>query len=49
MLGRRVYGATALIELENGGYLVAGFIEHINGISCDAILLRTDAEGWVEE
>lgn len=49
LLGSGVYGALALIELEDGGYLVAGFIEIINGVSCDAILLRTDSGGWVEE
>jgi hypothetical protein len=49
LLGSGVYGASALIELEDGGYLVAGFIEIINGVSCDAILLRTDADGRVGE
>jgi outer membrane protein assembly factor BamB len=44
-----VYGGMALIELEDGGYLAAGFIQIINGRSYDAILLRTDAEGWVGE
>jgi hypothetical protein len=38
-----------LIDLEDGGYLVAGFIEFVNGLSCDAILLRTGPEGWVGE
>lgn len=49
LVGRAVYGAKALIELEDGGYLVAGFIQLINGRSYDAVLLRTDAEGWVGE
>jgi Tol biopolymer transport system component len=43
---RTVYGGMALIELE-GGYLVAGLIQLINGRSYDAILLRTDVEGRV--
>ena len=42
-----VYGGMALTELEDGGYLVAGLINLINGRSYDAILLRTDSEGWV--
>jgi WD40 repeat protein len=46
--GETVYGVEALIELEEGGYLVAGLIQIINGRSYDAFLLRTDAEGWVE-
>ena len=50
LLGQQtVYGAMALIELEDGGYLVAGLIQLINGRSYDAIILRTDPEGWVEE
>ena len=44
-----VYGGMALIELEDGGYLVAGLIQIVNGRSYDAIILRTDAEGWVEK
>ncbi len=44
-----VYGGMALAELEDGGYLVAGLIQIINGRSYDAILLRTDAEGRVGE
>jgi len=44
-----VYGGMALTELEEGGYLVAGLIQLIGGRSYDAILLRTDAEGWVGE
>ena len=49
LVGKTVYGADGLIELEDGGYLVAGFIQIINGRSYDAILLRTDAEGRVGE
>ena len=45
----RVHGAPALIELEDGGFLIAGFIQISNGRSYDAILLRTDAEGYVNE
>lgn len=39
----------ALTELEDGGYLVAGLIQRVNGRSYDAIRLRTDSEGWVGE
>ena len=49
LVGQSVYGATALIELESGGFLVAGFVQIINGRSYDAIILRTDAEGRVHE
>jgi dipeptidyl aminopeptidase/acylaminoacyl peptidase len=49
LVGQTVHGAMALLELEDGGYLVAGLIQLINGRSYDAILLRTDAEGWVGE
>ena len=43
-----VYGGMALLELEDGGCLVAGLIQIINGRSYDAIILRTDAEGQTE-
>ncbi len=49
LVGEVVYGAEALIELPDGGYLIAGLIQITNGRSYDAILLRTDAEGWVAE
>jgi hypothetical protein len=50
LLGQQiVYGAMALIELEDEGYLVAGLIQLVNGRSYDAILLRTGAEQRVEE
>jgi len=49
LAGQAVHGAEALIELEDRGYLVAGFIQLVNGRSYDAILLRTDAEGRVGE
>jgi hypothetical protein len=49
LAGQAVHGAEALIELEDRGYLVAGFIQRVNGRSYDAILLRTDAEGRVGE
>jgi len=48
-VGETVHGAMALAELEDGGYLVAGLIQLVNGRSYDAILLRTDPEGAVEE
>jgi outer membrane protein assembly factor BamB len=44
-----VYGGMALLELEDRGYLVAGLIQIIGGRSYDAILLRTDAKGQVED
>lgn len=49
LIGQFVHGADALIELDDGGYLVAGFIQKSNGRSYDAIILRTDEEGWVVE
>lgn len=42
---RAVDGSRALIELEDGGYPVAGTIQLVNGRSYDAIILRTDAQG----
>jgi hypothetical protein len=44
-----VYGSMALAELEDGGYLVAGLIQLIGGRSYDAILVRTNSEGQIEE
>ena len=41
--------ALGLIELDGGGFLVAGLIQIVNGRSYDAILMRTDAEGRVSE
>jgi dipeptidyl aminopeptidase/acylaminoacyl peptidase len=49
LVGQSVYGSDGLIELEGGGYLVAGFIQIVNGRSYDAILLRTDSEGQLAE
>jgi hypothetical protein len=49
LVGKTVYGAAGLIELEDGGYLVADSIQIVNGRSYDAILLRADAEGRVEQ
>jgi hypothetical protein len=49
LLGQTVHGAMALTELEGGDYLVAGLIQLTNGRSYDAILLRTDSGGQVEE
>jgi hypothetical protein len=49
LVGPTVHGAAGLIELEDGGYLVAGFSQIVNGRSYDGILLRTDAEGQAEE
>jgi Tol biopolymer transport system component len=40
-----VYGGMELLELEDGGYLVAGLIQLVPGRSYDAVLLRTDAQG----
>lgn len=44
-----VYGGMALAEPDDGGYLVAGLKQLINGRSYDALLLRTDVEGRVED
>jgi Tol biopolymer transport system component len=44
-----VYGGMALIELEDGDYLVAGLIQLIGGRSYDAFLMRTNAEGQIGE
>ena len=44
-----VYGGKALVELEGGGYLVAGLIQLINGRSYDAFLVRTDDGGRIED
>jgi hypothetical protein len=49
LVGQSVYGARALIELQDGGFLGAGFIEIIGGLSYDAVILRTDAQGRVGE
>lgn len=49
LIGEAVYGAKALLEIGNDGYLVAGLIQIINGFSYDAIVLRTDAEGQIED
>jgi hypothetical protein len=49
LIGTTVYGARSLIQLEDGGFLVAGFIQIRNGRSYDAILLRTDADGLVDK
>ena len=49
LVGTAVYGARELIQLEDGGFLVAGFIQIRNGRSYDAILLRTNADGLVNE
>ena len=48
LVGRGVYGSQALVELADGGILVAGFIQITGGRSYDAILLRTDADGQNE-
>jgi hypothetical protein len=39
--------AEAIIELGDGGFLVAGLKSIVNERSWGAVLLRTDAEGWV--
>jgi hypothetical protein len=49
LIGQIVYGSMALVELEQGGYLVAGLIQRVNGRSYDAILVRTDAQGRLAE
>lgn len=47
--GSRVHGAEDLLALEDGGVVIAGFIQITNGRSYDAILVRTDAQGQVGE
>ena len=49
LIGTAVYGARELVQLEDGGFLVAGFIQIRNGRSYDAIILRTNADGNIEE
>jgi len=49
LIGTAVYGARELIQLEDKGFLIAGFIQIRNGRSYDAILLRTDANGLLNE
>jgi outer membrane protein assembly factor BamB len=49
LAGQTVYGAMALAELDQGGYIVAGLSQLVNGRSYDAIILRTDAEGRLAE
>jgi hypothetical protein len=49
LFGETVYDAEAIIELEDGGYLIAGFVQITNGRSYDAILLRKDKHGQVGE
>jgi hypothetical protein len=49
LVAEAVHGAEVLIELNDGGFLIAGFVQLINGLSYDAVLLRTDGEGWVGE
>ena len=44
-----VYGAETLIELDDGSFLIAGFIQKSNGRLYDAIILRTNSEGQVME
>lgn len=49
LVGTGVYGAMELLELDDGGFLIAGLIQLINARSYDAILVRTNADGWVVE
>jgi len=37
------------LALHGKNYLVAGFVQIVSGRSYDAILMRTDAEGRVNE
>ncbi len=46
---KAVQGAKGLLELSDGSFLVAGFIQLINGYSYDAFVLRTDSEGRLGE
>jgi len=47
LAGPRVHAAEGLVDLDEGGFLVAGLIQIVNGRSYDAILVRTNAEGQV--
>ncbi len=38
-----------LSELEDGGYVIAGFAQITNGRAYDAIVLRTDSNGQLQE
>lgn len=49
LVGQGVYGSPGLLELEDGGFLVAGFIQITGGRSYDAILLRTDLNGQINK
>ena len=49
LVGESVYGAMALLELADGGYMVAGLSQLVNGRSYDAVVLRTDSEGRMDE
>jgi hypothetical protein len=49
LVGDEVFGVMSLLELKEGGFLVAGLIQRINGRSYDAILVRTNADGRVIE
>lgn len=42
---QRVYGGMGLVELEQGGCIVAGLIQLVNGRSYDAVILRVDDLG----
>lgn len=49
LLNQRVYGSQAIVDLDSGGFLIAGFIQITGGRSYDAILLRTDSLGQLED
>jgi hypothetical protein len=49
LAGSRVYAAEDLLPLQDGGFVIPGFIQITNGRSYDAILVRTDAEGRVSD
>jgi hypothetical protein len=48
LVGESVYGAMGLLELADGGYMVAGLSQLVNGRSYDAVILRTDSEGRLD-
>jgi outer membrane protein assembly factor BamB len=48
LAGPRVHAVEGLAALDDGGFLVAGFVQIANGRSYDPIVLRTDADGQVD-
>ena len=49
LAGARVHAVEGLAALDDGGFLVAGMIQITNGRSYDAIVLRVDAYGRIDQ